>query len=85
MPALSPRRLASALAVLAALPAPALADLTERLIDRLDALDGDANAEPDQDGEADQDEEAGGDDHGSWWAPATGPADCGPVRLTGVS
>ncbi len=81
----SPRRVASALAVLAALPAPALADLTERLIDRLDALDGDADAEPDQDGEVDQDDEAGAADDGSWWTPAIGPADCGPVGLAGMS
>ena len=52
----SPRRVASALAVLAALPAPALADLTERLIDRLDALDSDPDAEPD-DAEAEPDGE----------------------------
>ena len=85
MPAPSPRRLASALAVLAALPAPALADLTERLIDRLDALDGDTDAEPDHDGEADQDDEAGTDDDGPWWTPAMGPADCGQVQPAGIS
>jgi hypothetical protein len=85
MPAPSPRHIASALAVLAALPPPALADLIERLIDRLDALGGDADAEPDQDGEVDQDDEAGAADDGSWWTQATGPADCGPVRLAGAS
>ena len=79
MPALSPRRLASALAVIAELPAPALADLAKRIIDRLDVLDGDADAEPDQDGEADQDNEASAGDDGSWWTPAIGPADCEPV------
>ena len=83
MPALSPRRIAAALAVLAALPAPALADLAERLIDRLDTLNGDADAEPDDDGEADQDNEAGAGNDGPWWTPAMGPADCGPVRLAG--
>lgn len=75
----SPQRIASALAVLAALPAPALADLAERIIDRLNVLDGDADAEPDQDGEADQDNEASAGDDGSWWTPASRPAGCGPV------
>ncbi len=79
MPAPSPRRIASALAVLAALPAPVLADLAERIIDRLDALDGDGDAEPDDDGEADQDDEAGAGDDGPWQPPAIGPADCAPV------
>ncbi len=85
MPAPLPRHIASALAVLAALPPPALADLIDRLIDRLDALDGDADEEPDQDGEVDQDDEVGAADDGSWWTPAIGPADCGPVQLAGAS
>ncbi len=46
----SPRRIACALAVLEALPAPALAALAARLIDRLDALDApDMDLEPDDD------------------------------------
>ncbi len=49
MPAPSPRRIAGALAVLLALPMPALEALAERLIDRLDALDGNPDAEPDSD------------------------------------
>ncbi len=81
----SPRRVGAALDVLLALPPAALAELAERLIERLDALDGEADAEPDQDGEADEDDEAGTADDGSWWTPAIGPADCGPVRLAGAS
>ena len=46
----SPRRIAGALAVLQALPAPALAALAERLIDWLDALDAPGmDLEPDDD------------------------------------
>ena len=68
----SPRRIAAALAVLAALPAPILADLTARLIDRLDALDGDADAEPD----ADNDCCPAGDDDPASSRPCVGdPAD----------
>ncbi len=44
----SPRRIAGALAVLHALPPPALAALAERLIDRLDTLDDDPDLEPDE-------------------------------------
>ena len=44
------RRIATALAVLQALPAPALAALAERLIERLDAMDAPgADLEPDDD------------------------------------
>lgn len=78
----SPRRIASALAVLAALPAPALADLAERLIDRLDAVAPDADLEMDDDGEADQDDEAGPRDDGATWTPTNGPADCGLLLMT---
>lgn len=81
----SPRRVGAALDMLLTLPPAALAELVERLIERLDALDGEADAEPDQDGEADQDDEAGTADDGSWWTPAIGSADCGPVRLAGMS
>lgn len=58
----SPRRIAGALAVLATLPAPALAALAERLIDRLDALDA-----PGMDLERDDDDccPAGDDDAAS--------------------
>lgn len=77
----SPRRIAGALALLVALPAPALADLAERLIDRLDALAPDADLEPDDDGEVDHDAEAPPDAEGPWWTPCKGPAECGPVRL----
>ena len=75
------RRVASALAVLATLPTPALADLAERLIDRLDALAGDPDREPDDDREADPDGEAGPGDEGPWWAPVRGPDGCGSVQL----
>ena len=81
MAAPSPRRIASALAVLAALPAPVLADLAERLIDRLDALEPDPDAEPDDDGEGDGDAEAAPWDDGATWTPTMGPAECGAVRL----
>jgi len=77
----SPRRLAGALAVLQALPPSVLADLAERLIDRLDALDGDADREPDDEGEADHDDEAADDEDGATWTPCKGPAECSPVRL----
>jgi len=43
----TPRRVGAALDVLLALPPAVLADLAERLIDRLDALDGDPDLEPD--------------------------------------
>ena len=78
----SPRRIAGALAVLQALPAPALAALAERLIDRLDALAAPGmDLEPDDDGEADQNGEAGPWDGDATWTPTMGPAECGPVRL----
>ena len=41
----SPRRIAGALAVLHALPPAALANLAERIINHLDALDGDDDRE----------------------------------------
>ena len=76
------RRIAGALAVLTALPAPALAVLAERLIERLDALAAPGvDLEPDDDGEADQDNEAGPWDGDAIWTPATGPVECGPMRL----
>ncbi len=78
----TPRQVGNALAVLLALPAPALEALAERLLDRLDALDGDADAEPDDDAEADFDGEADpwdADEH--HWPPVKGPAECGAVRL----
>ena len=79
----SPRRIAGALAVLQALPAPALAALAERLIDRLDALATPGmDLEPDDDGEADQDNEAGPWDGDATWTPTMGPVECGAVRLT---
>ena len=77
----SPRRIACALAVLQALPPVALAALAERLIDRLDALAPDPDAEPDDDGEGDDDAEAAPWEGGATWEPTTGPADCGPVLL----
>lgn len=78
----SPRRLASALAVLHALPPAVLADLAERLIDRLDALDAPAvDREPDDEGEADHDGEAGPGDEGPWWAPTKGPDRCCPMQV----
>jgi hypothetical protein len=49
------------------------------------ALDGDADAEPDDDGAANQGGEGGKDDDVPWWTPAIGPADCRSVRLTGAS
>ena len=45
-----PRRIGAALDVLLALPPAVLAALAERLIDRLDALDPDADSEPDDEG-----------------------------------
>ncbi len=80
----SQRRVGAALDVLLALPPAALADLAERLIRRLDVLDGDADAEPDDDGEGDHDDEAGPWDDGATWAPTKGPAECGPLRLAGA-
>lgn len=53
----SPCKVGNALAVLLALPAPAMAALTERLIDRLDALDANPDLEPDDDGELTPDDE----------------------------
>lgn len=85
MPAPSPRQVGNALAVLLALPPPALEALAEWLIDRLDALEPDADLEPDDDGEGDHDDEAGPWDDGATWAPTKGPAECGPLRLTGAS
>ena len=86
MPAPSPRRIAGALAVLLALPTPALAALAERLLDRLDALDAPGmDLEPDDDDEGDHDDEAGPWDDGATWAPTKGPAECGPLRLAGAS
>ena len=81
MPHPSPRAIGRALAVLQAMPAPALAALAERLIDRLDALAPDPDAEPDVDGEGDDDAEAAPWEGDATWAPTTGPAECGPVRL----
>ena len=78
----TPRAIGRALAVLQALPAPALAALAERLIDRLDALAAPGmDLEPDDDGEADQDGEAGPWDGDATWTPTTGPAECSAVRL----
>jgi len=85
MPAPSPRQVEDALAVLLTLPTPALEALAERLIDRLDAMDGDADSEPDDEGEADQDDEAGPWDDGATWAPTKGPDGCGVLRLAGAS
>ena len=67
--------------MLQALPPVALAALAERLIDRLDALDLDADSEPDEEDEPDQDREAGPWDDDVTWTPTTGPADCCAVRL----
>jgi len=50
----TPRRVGAALDVLLALPPAVLANLAERLIDRLDALNGDPDLEPD-DAEAEPD------------------------------
>ncbi len=52
----SPRQVGAALNVLLALPPAVLADLAERLIDRLDVQDGDPDLEPD-DAEAEPDRE----------------------------
>ena len=79
----SPRRVAGALDVLLALPPAALRVLADRLIDRLDVLDGDPEAEPDDDGEADHDGEAPPWEPGDCWTPVKGPAECGAVRLLG--
>ena len=81
----SPRRIADALAVLQALPAPVLAALAERLIDRLDALGPDPDAEPDDEGEGDDDAEAAPWEGDATWTPTTGPADCGPLLLAGAT
>ena len=82
MPQPSPRAIGRALAVLQAMPPVALAALAERLIDRLDALDAPGmDLEPDEDGEGDDDGEAAPWDGDVTWAPITGPAECGPVRL----
>ena len=81
----SPRRIAGALAVLQALPPAALAALAERLIERLDALAPDPDAEPDDDAECDDDNEAAPWDGDATWSPTPGPADCGPVRLAGAT
>lgn len=75
----SPRRIEGALAVLLSLPAPALRVLVDRALDRLDALAGDPDSEPDNDGEADHDGEAGPADDGPCWAPCKGPDGCGAV------
>ncbi len=77
----TPRQVGNALAVLLALPAPVLQVLAERIVDRLDALDGDLDAEPDGDTEADDDDEAPPNREGPWWAPTKEPANCGPLRL----
>jgi len=82
-PAPPPRRIGAALDVLLALPPAVLAALAERLIDRLDALDPDADSEPDDDGEADQDGEAAPWDDDVTWTPTTGPAECCAVRAPG--
>lgn len=80
-PAPSPRRVGAALNVLLTLPPAVLADLAERLIDRLDALEPDPDSEPDGDGEADHDGEAPPDAEGPWWTPTIGPGECCTVRL----
>jgi len=85
MPAPSPRQVGRALDVLLRLPSAALADLAERLIDRLDALGPDPDSEPDDDGEGDHDDEAGPWDDGATWAPTKGSAECGPLRLAGAA
>jgi len=81
----SPRQVGNALAVLLALPPAVLQVLAERIVDRLDALDGDPDSEPDAEGEGDHDDEAGPWDDGAIWAPTKGPAECGPLRLAGAS
>jgi hypothetical protein len=80
----TPRQVGNALAVLLALPPAVLQVLAERIVDRLDALDGDPDAEPDDDPEADHDGEAAPwapDEH--HWPPVKGPAECCAVRLLG--
>ena len=80
----TPRQVSNALAVLLALPPAVLQVLAERIVDRLDALDGDPDAEPDDDPEADHDGEAAPwapDEH--HWPPVKGPAECCAVRLLG--
>ena len=81
----SPRRIAGALAVLMALPPAALAALAERLIERLDALAPDPDAEPDDEGESDDDGEAAPWDGDATWTPTMEPAECGPVLLAGAT
>lgn len=62
-----PRTIARALDVVQRLPTEALADLAERLIDRLDAAEPDPDLEPGEDAEPDDDDccEAGDDDPAS--------------------
>ena len=79
----TPRQVGNALAVLLALPPAVLQVLAERIVDRLDVLDGDPDREPDGDGEADHDDEAAEDEDGATWAPVKGPAECCAVRLLG--
>jgi hypothetical protein len=79
----SPRRIAGALDVLLALPPAVLQVLAERIVDRLDALDGDPDSEPHDDGEGDPDDEAAEDEDGAAWAPVKGPAECCALRLLG--
>ena len=82
MPHPTPCAIGRALAVLQALPAPALAVLAERLIERLDALDAPGmDLEPDDDEEGDDDGEAAPWEGGATWAPTTGPAECSAVWL----
>ncbi len=80
----TPRQVGNALAVLLALLPAVLQVLAERIVDRLDALYGDPDAEPDDDGEADHDGEAAPwapDEH--HWPPVKGPAECCAMRLLG--
>ncbi len=79
----TPRQVGNALAVLLALPPAVLHVLAERIVDRLDALDGDPDSEPDDDGEADQDDEAAPWEPGDHWPPVMGPAECCAERLLG--
>ncbi len=79
----SPRQVGNALAVLLALPPAVLQVLAERIVDRLDALDGDPDSEPDAYDEADQDDEAAEDEDGAIWTPVKGPAECCALRLLG--
>ena len=82
---LNSRAIGRALAVLQALPPAALAVLAERIIDRLDALGPDPDAEPDDEAEGDDDGEAAFWEGDATWTPTTGPADCGPVLLAGAT